>query len=135
MTDIINGSGAKVMGNRTASIPSLKREVSSACFSIIIPTKDEPTIQKLVDGIHKTIKQNHEIIIVDKSRSRTWIAENPSRYQYLHDESVEILLVGYKSRFSVKQVRDPKAKFCPRLRVQGLYARDLTALAMPLSRG
>jgi hypothetical protein len=43
----------------------------------------------------------------DIAGSRTWIAENPSRYQYLHDESVEILLVGYKSRFSVKQVRDP----------------------------
>jgi hypothetical protein len=42
--------------------------------------------------------------------SRTWIAENPSRYQYLHDESVEILLVGYKSRFSVKQVRDPSLR-------------------------
>jgi dolichol-phosphate mannosyltransferase len=37
-------------------------------ISIIIPTKDEPAIQKLIDEIHKTIKQNHEIIIVDKSK-------------------------------------------------------------------
>lgn len=35
--------------------------------SIIIPTKDEPAIQKLIDEINKTIKQKHEIIIVDKS--------------------------------------------------------------------
>jgi dolichol-phosphate mannosyltransferase len=37
-------------------------------ISIIIPTKDEPAIQELVDEINKKIKQNHEIIIVDKSR-------------------------------------------------------------------
>jgi len=37
-------------------------------ISIIIPTKDEPAIQELVDEINKTIKLNHEIIIVDKSR-------------------------------------------------------------------
>ncbi len=37
-------------------------------ISIIIPTKDEPAIQGLVDEINKTIKQNHEIIIVDKSK-------------------------------------------------------------------
>lgn len=36
--------------------------------SIIIPTKDEPAIQKLIDEINKTIKQKHEIIIVDKSK-------------------------------------------------------------------
>ena len=36
--------------------------------SIIIPTKDEPTIQELVDNINATIKENHEILIVDKSR-------------------------------------------------------------------
>ena len=37
--------------------------------SIIIPTKDEPTIQELVDNINATIKENHEILIVDKSRT------------------------------------------------------------------
>ena len=36
--------------------------------SIIIPTKDEPAIQELIDEINKTIKQKHEIIIVDKSK-------------------------------------------------------------------
>jgi len=36
--------------------------------SIIIPTKDEPAIQELINEINKTIKQNHEIIIVDKSK-------------------------------------------------------------------
>jgi glycosyltransferase involved in cell wall biosynthesis len=36
--------------------------------SIIIPTKEEPAIQELIDEINKTIKQNHEIIIVDKSK-------------------------------------------------------------------
>jgi dolichol-phosphate mannosyltransferase len=39
-------------------------------ISIIIPTKDEPAIQQLVDEINRTIKQNHEIIIVDKSKVR-----------------------------------------------------------------
>lgn len=36
--------------------------------SIIIPTKDEPAIQQLITEINKIIKQNHEIIIVDKSK-------------------------------------------------------------------
>jgi dolichol-phosphate mannosyltransferase len=36
--------------------------------SIIIPTKDEPSIQELINEIEKTTKQNHEIIIVDKSK-------------------------------------------------------------------
>lgn len=35
--------------------------------SIIIPTKDEPYIQKLVKKIHKILKIKHEIIVVDKS--------------------------------------------------------------------
>jgi len=35
--------------------------------SIIIPIKNEPAIQQLIDKINKTIIQNHEIIIVDKS--------------------------------------------------------------------
>jgi len=36
--------------------------------SIIIPTKNEPYIQELVDKIHKTISNlDHEIIVVDKS--------------------------------------------------------------------
>ena len=39
-------------------------------ISIIIPTKDEPAIQQLIDEINITIKQNHEIIIVDKSTSK-----------------------------------------------------------------
>jgi dolichol-phosphate mannosyltransferase len=37
-------------------------------ISIIIPTKDEPAIQQLIDEINRKIKQNHEIIIVDKSK-------------------------------------------------------------------
>lgn len=37
--------------------------------SIIIPTKDEPAIQTLIDEINKIITQKHEILIVDKSRS------------------------------------------------------------------
>jgi dolichol-phosphate mannosyltransferase len=37
-------------------------------LSIIIPVKDEPAIQELIDEINKTVKQNHEIIIVDKSK-------------------------------------------------------------------
>jgi glycosyltransferase involved in cell wall biosynthesis len=36
--------------------------------SIIIPIKDEPAIQELIDDINNKIKQNHEIIIVDKSK-------------------------------------------------------------------
>ena len=39
-------------------------------ISIIIPTKDEPAIQQLIDEINITIKQNHEIIIVDKSKAK-----------------------------------------------------------------
>jgi dolichol-phosphate mannosyltransferase len=37
--------------------------------SIIIPTKNEPRIQDLVDEINREIEQKHEIIIVDKSDS------------------------------------------------------------------
>lgn len=37
-------------------------------ISIIIPIKDEPAIQELIDEINGIIKQNHEIIIVDKSK-------------------------------------------------------------------
>lgn len=37
-------------------------------ISIIIPIKDEPAIQGLIDDINKAIKRNHEIIIVDKSK-------------------------------------------------------------------
>jgi dolichol-phosphate mannosyltransferase len=36
-------------------------------ISIIIPTKNEPYIQELVDNINNVIRQDHEIIIVDKS--------------------------------------------------------------------
>lgn len=39
-------------------------------ISIIIPTKDEPAIQELINEINKSIKQNHEIIVVDKSKVR-----------------------------------------------------------------
>lgn len=35
--------------------------------SILIPTKNEPYISQLVKDIHKTLKINHEIIIIDKS--------------------------------------------------------------------
>ena len=43
--------------------------------SIIIPTKEEPAIQELIDEINKKIKQNHEIIIVDKSKVKPSIQE------------------------------------------------------------
>ncbi|MEM5852884.1 MAG: glycosyltransferase [Candidatus Aenigmatarchaeota archaeon] len=36
--------------------------------SIIIPTKDEPYIQTLVEKIHEILKVKHEVIIVDKSK-------------------------------------------------------------------
>ncbi|MCJ7443144.1 MAG: glycosyltransferase [Methanotrichaceae archaeon] len=39
-------------------------------ISIIIPIKDEPSIQEIIDELNKIIKQNHEIIIVDKSTFR-----------------------------------------------------------------
>lgn len=42
-------------------------------ISIIIPIKDEPAVQELIDDISNEIKQNHEIIIVDKSRIRPHI--------------------------------------------------------------
>ena len=35
--------------------------------SIIIPIKDEPAIQELINDINNKIKENYEIIIVDKS--------------------------------------------------------------------
>jgi len=38
--------------------------------SIIIPTKNEPAIQDLVDEINREIRERHEIIIVDKSDVR-----------------------------------------------------------------
>lgn len=43
---------------------------SGFLISILIPTKDEPLIQNLVDRINKTIRQKHEIIIIDKSRRK-----------------------------------------------------------------
>ncbi len=36
-------------------------------ISILIPTKNEPIIQELVEEIHKVLKMKHEIIIIDKS--------------------------------------------------------------------
>ncbi len=36
-------------------------------LSIIIPTKDEPMIQELVDEINGILKEEYEIIVVDKS--------------------------------------------------------------------
>lgn len=38
--------------------------------SIIIPTKNEPSIQGLVDEINREIEREHEIIIIDKSDAR-----------------------------------------------------------------
>jgi dolichol-phosphate mannosyltransferase len=36
--------------------------------SVILPTKNEPYVQTLINKIHKTLKKfNHEIIVVDKS--------------------------------------------------------------------
>jgi len=43
--------------------------------SIIVPIKDEPAIQELIDEIGKIIKQNHEIIIVDKSKAMPNISD------------------------------------------------------------
>jgi len=39
-------------------------------ISILIPTKNEPYIQTLVNEINKEIKQKHEIIIIDKSKKK-----------------------------------------------------------------
>lgn len=39
-------------------------------ISIIIPTKDEPAIQELVDEIEASLERSHEIIVVDKSRTK-----------------------------------------------------------------
>jgi len=36
-------------------------------ISILIPTKNEPYIQELTNKINKTIKEKHEILIIDKS--------------------------------------------------------------------
>jgi len=36
-------------------------------ISILIPTKDEPLIQDLVNKINNVLKEKHEIIIIDKS--------------------------------------------------------------------
>lgn len=36
-------------------------------ISVLIPTKDEPLIQDLVNKINKVLKEKHEIIIIDKS--------------------------------------------------------------------
>src|SRR3972149_8760921 len=43
-------------------------------LSIIIPTKEEPGIQNLVDKINEIIKQPHEIIIVDESKIQPSVA-------------------------------------------------------------
>jgi dolichol-phosphate mannosyltransferase len=36
--------------------------------TVIVPTKDEPALQDLVDEINKYIKQKHDILIIDKSQ-------------------------------------------------------------------
>ena len=36
-------------------------------LSILIPTKNEPLIQELVNRLNKTIKRKHEILVIDKS--------------------------------------------------------------------
>ncbi len=38
-------------------------------ISIIIPTKNEPYINQLIEDIHAKVKEEHEIIVVDKSDS------------------------------------------------------------------
>lgn len=38
-------------------------------ISILIPTKNEPYIQKLVEEIQRVLKPKHEIIVIDKSDS------------------------------------------------------------------
>ncbi|HPW72994.1 MAG: glycosyltransferase [Methanothrix sp.] len=48
-------------------IDPMEGEEQQMFASIIIPTKDEPTIQELVDSINAVIKQDHEILIIDKS--------------------------------------------------------------------
>ena len=40
-------------------------------ISILIPIKNEPYINKLVDNIRKVVKREHEIIIIDKSKVQT----------------------------------------------------------------
>ncbi len=39
-------------------------------ISIIIPTKEEPYINGLIKDIHKKVKAEHEIIVVDKSEKK-----------------------------------------------------------------
>lgn len=39
-------------------------------ISIIIPTKNEPAIQELINDIGTTVTQPHEIIVVDKSKEK-----------------------------------------------------------------
>lgn len=43
-------------------------------ISIIIPTKNEPYINQLIEDIHSKVKAEHEIIVVDKSGSPPKIA-------------------------------------------------------------
>jgi len=38
-------------------------------ISIIIPSKDEPYLQNLIEQIHINVKERHEIIVVDKSKT------------------------------------------------------------------
>ncbi len=43
-------------------------------ISIIIPTKNEPYINQLIEDVHAKVKAEHEIIVVDKSDSPPKIA-------------------------------------------------------------
>ncbi len=42
-------------------------------ISIIIPTKNEPLINQLIQDIHKKVRISHEIIVIDKSSKRPLI--------------------------------------------------------------
>jgi len=42
-------------------------------ISILIPTKNEPLINDLIEELHKQIKQHHEIVVVDKSDKSPFI--------------------------------------------------------------
>lgn len=43
-------------------------------ISIIIPTKNEPYINQLIEDIHAKVRAEHEIIVVDKSNAQPKIA-------------------------------------------------------------
>ncbi|NIP40972.1 MAG: glycosyltransferase [Candidatus Aenigmarchaeota archaeon] len=63
--------------------------------SIIIPTKNEPSIQELVDEIGREIEQKHEIIIIDKSEKKPRV-KGASVYAQKSDGLGNAVLEGLK---------------------------------------